>query len=181
MADQGRLGKKANAGFYAYDDKGKRAGPVGRAGRGLSASATRSPTLTDVQHRLLFAQVLEAVRALEEGVLTDIREGDVGAILGWGFAPWSGGPFCWLDIIGAPRAVEICDALTATHGPRFHAPRCCATWRRRARPSTAASERPQGGLTAGVRRHARLPGRLRSLPRQRVRSRPSAVTASSKP
>jgi 3-hydroxyacyl-CoA dehydrogenase/enoyl-CoA hydratase/3-hydroxybutyryl-CoA epimerase len=60
------------------------------------------PSLADVQHRLLFAQVLEAVRALEEGVLTDIREGDVGAILGWGFAPWSGGPFSWLDIIGAP-------------------------------------------------------------------------------
>ena len=51
------------------------------------------PELTHVQHRLMMAQVLEAVRALEEGVLTDIREGDVGAILGWGFAPWSGGPF----------------------------------------------------------------------------------------
>ena len=65
------------------------------------------------------AQVLEAVRALEEGVLTDIREGDVGAILGWGFAPWSGGPFGWLDIIGAARAVEICDALTQSEGARF--------------------------------------------------------------
>ena len=75
-----------------------------------------------MQHRLLFAQVLEAVRALQDGVLTDIREGDVGAILGWGFAPWSGGPFSWLDIIGAARAVEICDALTARHGPRFAAP-----------------------------------------------------------
>jgi 3-hydroxyacyl-CoA dehydrogenase/enoyl-CoA hydratase/3-hydroxybutyryl-CoA epimerase len=68
------------------------------------------------------AQVLEAVRALEEGVLTDIREGDVGAILGWGFAPWSGGPFSWLDMIGAARAVEICDALAAAHGARFAAP-----------------------------------------------------------
>ena len=49
-------------------------------------------------------QALEAVRALEEGVIADIREGDVGAILGWGFMPWSGGPFAWLDILGAaPR------------------------------------------------------------------------------
>ena len=71
----------------------------------------------------MFAQVLEAVRALEEGVLMDIREGDVGAILGWGFAPWSGGPFSWLDIIGAAKAVEICDNLTATHGPRFETPK----------------------------------------------------------
>jgi len=84
--------------------------------------ASPQPDLTEVQHRLLFAQVLEAVRALEDGVLTDIREGDVGAILGWGFAPWSGGPFSWLDMIGAARAVEICDGLTVTHGPRFTAP-----------------------------------------------------------
>jgi len=52
----------------------------------------------------------------------DIREGDVGAILGWGFAPWSGGPFSWLDILGAERALEICDRLTATYGERFTAP-----------------------------------------------------------
>jgi 3-hydroxyacyl-CoA dehydrogenase/enoyl-CoA hydratase/3-hydroxybutyryl-CoA epimerase len=84
--------------------------------------ADTQPDLTTVQHRLLMAQVLEAVRALEEGVLTDIREGDVGAILGWGFAPWSGGPFSWLDIIGAARAVEICDHLTATQGARFTTP-----------------------------------------------------------
>ncbi|MFN5997955.1 MAG: 3-hydroxyacyl-CoA dehydrogenase NAD-binding domain-containing protein [Paracoccaceae bacterium] len=121
MADEGRLGKKANAGFYAYSDKGERLG----LWEGLDHKYPQDkmqPSLTDVQHRLLFAQVLEAVRALEEGVLTDIREGDVGAILGWGFAPWSGGPFSWLDIIGAARAVEICRGLTAQFGPRFHAP-----------------------------------------------------------
>ena len=121
MADQGRMGKKANAGFYAYDAAGKREG----LWDGLAAQypvADAQPDLTTVQHRLLMAQVLEAVRALEDGVLTDIREGDVGAILGWGFAPWSGGPFGWLDIIGAARAVEICDHLTATQGARFTAP-----------------------------------------------------------
>jgi 3-hydroxyacyl-CoA dehydrogenase/enoyl-CoA hydratase/3-hydroxybutyryl-CoA epimerase len=121
MFDQGRLGKKANAGFYDYDDKGKR----GMLWDGFTAeypTADVQPELDEVQHRLMMAQVLEAVRALEDGVLTDIREGDVGAILGWGFAPWSGGPFAWLDIIGAAKAVEICDNLTATHGPRFETP-----------------------------------------------------------
>lgn len=121
MADQGRLGRKSNAGFYAYDAKGGRTG----LWDGLEAAypvADVQPDLTTVQHRLLMAQVLEAVRALEDGVLTDIREGDVGAILGWGFAPWSGGPFGWLDIIGAARAVEICEGLQATHGDRFAAP-----------------------------------------------------------
>jgi 3-hydroxyacyl-CoA dehydrogenase/enoyl-CoA hydratase/3-hydroxybutyryl-CoA epimerase len=121
MADQGRLGKKSNAGFYSYDDKGKRTG----LWDGLETAypvAKDQPELAQVQHRLLMAQVLEAVRALEDGVLMDIREGDVGAILGWGFAPWSGGPLSWLDMIGAPRAVEICDTLTAEFGSRFKAP-----------------------------------------------------------
>ncbi len=121
MFDEGRLGRKSNSGFYAYDEKGKRQG----LWEGLSAKypeADEQPDLIDVQHRLLFAQTLEAVRALEEGVLEDIREGDVGAILGWGFAPWSGGPFSWLDIIGSPYAAERCDQLTAQYGERFTTP-----------------------------------------------------------
>jgi 3-hydroxyacyl-CoA dehydrogenase / enoyl-CoA hydratase / 3-hydroxybutyryl-CoA epimerase len=120
MADAGRMGRKAGAGFYDYDAGGKRTG----LWPGLAdwyPRADDQPDLTHVQHRLMMAQVLEAVRALEEGVLTDIREGDVGAILGWGFAPWSGGPFSWLDRIGAAQAVVICDGLAA-HGPRFAAP-----------------------------------------------------------
>jgi 3-hydroxyacyl-CoA dehydrogenase/enoyl-CoA hydratase/3-hydroxybutyryl-CoA epimerase len=122
LADAGRLGKKANAGFYDYDDTGKRLGLWPGLGERWPVAAAQ-PGLTEVQERLLFAQVLEAVRALQEGVLTDIREGDVGAILGWGFAPWSGGPFSWLDMIGAAKAVEVCDRLTVDHGARFAAPR----------------------------------------------------------
>ena len=62
------------------------------------------------------------MRALEDGVLMDIREGDVGAILGWGFAPWSGGPFSWLDMLGAAYAADRCDELTAAYGDRFACP-----------------------------------------------------------
>ena len=120
MAEQGRMGRKAKAGFFAYDEKGKRQGYwEGLADR---FGGNERPDLTEVQHRLMMVQALEAVRALEAGVLEDIREGDVGAVLGWGFAPWSGGPFSWLDMIGAPYAVEICDALTKAHGERFAAP-----------------------------------------------------------
>ena len=121
MEGEGRLGRKANAGFFDYDEKGKRLGYW----EGLAAKYPRAeeqPDLHEVQHRLMFAQVLESVRALEEGVLEDIREGDVGAILAWGFAPWSGGPFAWLDIIGTPYAAERCDQLTEKFGPRFATP-----------------------------------------------------------
>ena len=121
MVGQGRMGRKSNAGFFDYDAAGKRQGYW----PGLAAQYPRAmpqPSLDEVKNRLMMAQVLEAVRALETGVLEDIREGDVGAILGWGFAPWSGGPFSWLDIIGASAAVDICDDLSARFGPRFAAP-----------------------------------------------------------
>ncbi|MBQ4825007.1 enoyl-CoA hydratase/isomerase family protein [Leisingera sp. HS039] len=121
MEEQGRLGRKANAGFFDYDDKGKRV----EYWKGLQEKypqASEQPELIEVQERLMFAQVLEAVRALEEGVLMDIREGDVGAVLAWGFAPWSGGPLSWLDIIGTPYAAERCDQLAAQYGERFACP-----------------------------------------------------------
>ena len=121
MEDLGRLGRKANAGFFDYDEKGKRLG-YWKGMHDKFPLAETQPDLRDVQDRLMFSQVLEAVRALEEGVLEDIREGDVGAILGWGFAPWSGGPFSWLDIIGAPYAAERCDQLQAKFGDRFECP-----------------------------------------------------------
>ena len=120
LAQQGRVGRKAGAGFYAYDSAGKRTG----LWEGLGAFwpvAKDQPDLAQVQHRLLMIQAFEAVRALEQGVLTDIREGDVGAILGWGFAPWSGGPFSWLDRIGAGAAVQMCHDLSKL-GPRFAPP-----------------------------------------------------------
>ncbi len=122
LYDQSRMGRKSKAGYYEYDEKGKRTG-IWQGLRDKYLKPDDQPDLTEVQHRLMMAQVLEAVRALEDGVLMDIREGDVGAILGWGFAPWSGGPFSWLDIIGAGRAVEICEGLAAAHGPRFEPPR----------------------------------------------------------
>ena len=121
LYDEGRYGRKTNGGFYAYDDKGKRTG----LWSGLAANwpqKAEQPSLEDVKMRLMMAQSLEAVRALEDGVLEDIREGDVGAVLGWGFAPWSGGPFSWLDILGAKQAVAIADHLNKTYGERFAAP-----------------------------------------------------------
>ncbi len=121
LAELGRLGRKTKAGFYAYDDKGKREA-IWPELRAMWPPRAEQPEVTEVQHRLAMIQTLEAVRALEERVLTDIREGDVGAILGWGYMPWSGGPFSWLDMLGAGKAVEICDGLAATAGPRFAVP-----------------------------------------------------------
>ncbi len=121
MEEEGRLGRKAKAGFFNYDEKGKRL-DYWKGMQEKYPLADEQPDLTEVQHRLMFVQALEAVRALEEGVLMDIREGDVGAILGWGFAPWSGGPLSWLDILGSEYAAARCDELEAQFGPRFKCP-----------------------------------------------------------
>ncbi|MEO1292102.1 MAG: 3-hydroxyacyl-CoA dehydrogenase NAD-binding domain-containing protein [Pseudomonadota bacterium] len=121
VEEKGRMGRKASAGFYDYDEKGKRQ----RLWPGLTERyplAATQPDVEEVTNRLLAIQALEAIRALEEGVLVDIREGDVGAILGWGFAPWSGGPLSWVDMIGTGKFAEICNTLAAKHGSRFDAP-----------------------------------------------------------
>ncbi len=121
MAEEGRLGRKARAGFYAYDETGTRLGLWPGLAERFPRAATQ-PGVAEVQDRLLMVQALEAVRALEAGVLADVREGNVGAVLGWGFAPWSGGPFAWLDRIGAARAVAMARDLAARHGARFAPP-----------------------------------------------------------
>ncbi|MCL4189580.1 MAG: enoyl-CoA hydratase/isomerase family protein [Rhodobacteraceae bacterium] len=119
MAAEGRLGRKAGAGFYDYDARGRRTG----LWPGLAARfPRREAAAAEVRDRLLLVQVLEAVRALEAGVLDEARAGDVGAVLGWGFAPWSGGPFAWIDRTGAAAVAARAAALAARHGPRFAPP-----------------------------------------------------------
>ncbi|NSX56346.1 3-hydroxyacyl-CoA dehydrogenase NAD-binding domain-containing protein [Parasulfitobacter algicola] len=122
LHDKGRLGKKTKAGFYDYDENGRRQG-LWDGLRDQYPPMEEQPDVTEVMHRLAFSQTLEAVRSFEDGVLMDIREGDVAAILGWGFMPWTGGPFSYLDILGAGRAVEIGDQLTKKFGDRFEVPK----------------------------------------------------------
>jgi 3-hydroxyacyl-CoA dehydrogenase/enoyl-CoA hydratase/3-hydroxybutyryl-CoA epimerase len=64
-------------------------------------------------------QALEAARTVEEGVITDVREADVGSILGFGFAPFSGGTLSYIDMMGTKRFVDLCKHLEKKFGPRF--------------------------------------------------------------
>ncbi|MGO4665691.1 3-hydroxyacyl-CoA dehydrogenase NAD-binding domain-containing protein [Bosea sp. 2RAB26] len=115
----GRLGRKNRKGFYDYPEAGPK-----RLWPGL-AELTKNrldPELIDMQElkeRLLVTQALEAARTYEEGVVTDPREADVGSIIGFGFAPYSGGTLSYIDNMGAAVFVKLCEKLARTHGERF--------------------------------------------------------------
>ncbi|MGO4739420.1 3-hydroxyacyl-CoA dehydrogenase NAD-binding domain-containing protein [Bosea sp. 2KB_26] len=115
----GRLGRKNKKGFYDYPEAGPK-----RLWPGL-AELTKNrldPELIDMQElkeRLLVTQALEAARTYEEGVVTDPREADVGSIIGFGFAPYSGGTLSYIDNMGAAVFVKLCEKLARTHGERF--------------------------------------------------------------
>jgi 3-hydroxyacyl-CoA dehydrogenase/enoyl-CoA hydratase/3-hydroxybutyryl-CoA epimerase len=123
----GRRGRKAGQGFYDYPAEGRKSLWPGL--REHFPVAAAQPAVEDVKRRLLHAQAVEAARAFEEGIVTSARDGDVGSILGWGFAPWTGGVFSYMDGIGLPRFLEECEALQREHGPLLHGPpRCSARW-----------------------------------------------------
>ncbi len=122
LFDLGRLGRKSGAGFYEYNDRKKRLGLWPGLSREFNPSNPQ-PDAQEVRDRLLLIQVTEAIQSLEDGVLEDVREGDIGAVFGWGFAPWSGGPFQWIDGKGATRVHRMCQQLATRHGRRFESPR----------------------------------------------------------
>jgi 3-hydroxyacyl-CoA dehydrogenase/enoyl-CoA hydratase/3-hydroxybutyryl-CoA epimerase len=119
VVKQGRFGRKNGKGFYDYPEKGQKS-----LWPGLSevAGKTLDPDTLSVQElkdRFLVVQALEAARCIEENVVTDPREADVGSILGFGFAPFSGGTLSYIDGMGAARFVELARSLAAKHGDRF--------------------------------------------------------------
>ena len=97
---RGRLGRKNGKGFYDYPPTGPKRLWPGLADLQPHKLDPDAIDVTELKHRLLVIQALETARCVEEGVLTDVREADVGSILGFGFAPFSGGTLSYIDMMG---------------------------------------------------------------------------------
>jgi 3-hydroxyacyl-CoA dehydrogenase/enoyl-CoA hydratase/3-hydroxybutyryl-CoA epimerase len=120
MVGIGRLGRKNGKGYYDYPAEGKKSLWPGLAQDYPPAPVQPSPEA--VRERLFYRQLVECARCFAEGVLVTPQDGDLGAIFGWGFAPYTGGPFSAIDTIGAAQVVATLDRLASEHGPRFAPP-----------------------------------------------------------
>ncbi len=116
-----RVGRKSGKGMYEYPEGGKKFLWPGLTDH--FPVAAEQPSVEEVKKRLLYAQALDAARCMEEGVLTDPADGDVGAMLGLGFPPYTGGPLSLIDTVGVKNFVAECDRMAEMYGERFTPPK----------------------------------------------------------
>ncbi|RIK95067.1 MAG: 3-hydroxyacyl-CoA dehydrogenase [Proteobacteria bacterium] len=117
----GRLGKKAKKGFYEYPEDGKKYLWPELAKH--FPRADNQPTVEEVKKRLLYRQAVEVARCYEEGVLTAPEDADIGAIFGWGFAPYTGGPLSMIDTVGVAAFVKETERMARAYGARYRSPK----------------------------------------------------------
>ena len=117
FTEMGRLGKKAKAGFYEYPEGGKKHLWSGLAE--LFPVKEEQIATNDIKQRLLYRQVLETVKCVEEGVIRTNLDADLGSIFAWGFPPYLGGTLSFVDTVGIKTFVAECDRLADTYGERF--------------------------------------------------------------
>ncbi len=113
-----RTGRKGAKGFYQYDADGKKGDVDASVYEVIGGQRREIPTAEMVQ-RCVLAMVNEAARCLEEGILRSPRDGDIGAVFGIGFPPFRGGPFRYVDSVGAQRIVAQLEELNGRFPPRF--------------------------------------------------------------
>jgi 3-hydroxyacyl-CoA dehydrogenase/enoyl-CoA hydratase/3-hydroxybutyryl-CoA epimerase len=125
-----RFGRKNGKGFYDYPADGKKrlwpdlqkhfpADPKLLYGEGEEKRAKE----TEIKKRLLYVQAVDTARCLESNVLTAPQDGDVGSIMGLGFAPQTGGAISLIDQVGVKQFVAECDDLAKKYGKQFEVPK----------------------------------------------------------
>ncbi len=122
MYKDGRKGKKNGKGFYSYDEKGKRKGVDNTAYQYFKGNGGEELALEEIQDRAVMLLYKEAINCLEEGIISSVKDGDIGAVFGMGFMPFTGGPFRAMDTMGIQNVVNRMYDLHGKYGVRFMPP-----------------------------------------------------------
>jgi 3-hydroxyacyl-CoA dehydrogenase/enoyl-CoA hydratase/3-hydroxybutyryl-CoA epimerase len=122
VVTHGRHGRKNGRGFYDYPQDAPKSLWSGLADFQFSKRHPLSVDTKDLQARFLAIQAIEAVRAMEEGIVSDPREIDAGSVLGFGFPPLTGGVLSYIDAMGANVFLSLCERLATAHGERLLPP-----------------------------------------------------------
>lgn len=117
----GRSGRRFGKGLYNYDESGKRL-DLWKGVTDHYPLAEQQPSQAEVQQRLMYSQLIPTARTFSDGVVPDPQSADLGAIFGWGFPAWTGGPMSYIDTIGIDTFVATADMLAQRHGERFNVP-----------------------------------------------------------
>jgi 3-hydroxyacyl-CoA dehydrogenase/enoyl-CoA hydratase/3-hydroxybutyryl-CoA epimerase len=120
--DIGRKGQNQGGGFYDYDDNGKKIATWPGLKDVFAKDGYADIPYEDIRDRLLFPQVLEAVRIMEEGVLTSVGDGNIGSIMGIGFPPHTGGVYQCVNAYGVQAFVDRSHELESAYGEVFKPP-----------------------------------------------------------
>jgi 3-hydroxyacyl-CoA dehydrogenase/enoyl-CoA hydratase/3-hydroxybutyryl-CoA epimerase len=117
--DLDRRGRKNARGFYDYPAKPAKKSLWPGLKDLYPQKKAADVDVAILKQRLLVTIALEAARTIEESIVTDPREADVGSILGFGFAPYTGGTLSYIDGMGVKSFVALCETLAATYGEHF--------------------------------------------------------------
>jgi len=120
LLDDGRLGKKAAKGFYLYGKQAKKGKQVDESIYALlNLKPAGSLSSDEIAKRCTYMMLNEAARCVDEGIVRNARDGDIGAIFGIGFPPFLGGPLRYIDKIGAQSLVAQLTQWSKQHGERY--------------------------------------------------------------
>ena len=119
VVKRGRLGRKNAKGFYDYPENAPKRLWPGLAELAGEPRPAETFSVEELKQRFLVIQALETARCVEEGVIDDVRDADVGSILGFGYAPFTGGTLSYIDGMGVKEFVALCERLAGRHGDRF--------------------------------------------------------------
>ena len=118
LVDEGYLGRKNKKGMYSYSDGKKKEVNTGIY-KYFGGTNRTKPDMETAQFRMALTMINEAAYCLEEGILKSATDGDLGAILGLGFPPFLGGPFRYIDRLGADVIVKKLNGFADEFGPKF--------------------------------------------------------------